>query len=67
MTSAQTPLLKATDVARELSISNALAYRLIEQGKIYPALRIGRALRVTREALDDFKQRCTADQSAVTV
>ena len=58
-------LLKATDVARVLNVSRALAYRLIQNGDI-PVIRINRAVRVepsdlkafiikSRNALDDEK------------
>ena len=50
-------LLKASDVARVLSISKALAYRLIQQSLI-PAVRINTAVRVRPCDLDAFIERC---------
>lgn len=48
-------LLKANDVAKILNISRALAYRLIQTGKI-PAVRINHSVRVRFEDLEHFIQ-----------
>jgi len=50
-------LLRARDVAGELSISRALAYRLLRTGQI-PVIRIGHAVRVKRSDLEDYVERC---------
>ena len=50
-------LLRARDVAGELSISRALAYRLLRTGKI-PVVRIGHAVRVKRSDLEEYVERC---------
>lgn len=44
-------LLRANEVARVLNISRALAYRLMQTGKI-PTVRINRSVRVRREDLE---------------
>ena len=46
-------LLKATDIAKILNISRAMAYQLMQQEKIR-SVRIGTARRVRPEDLDDF-------------
>ncbi len=43
-------LLRGMEVARELGISRALAYRLMQDGTL-PVVRIGRAVRVPFEGL----------------
>jgi excisionase family DNA binding protein len=50
----QPVVLKVKEVAAELRISRNLAYEIIQRGEI-DALRIGQAIRVTREALDEYK------------
>jgi excisionase family DNA binding protein len=50
-------LLKATDIARILNISKALAYRLLQQGEI-PAIRINNTVRVKPSDLEDYINRC---------
>ena len=50
-------LLKASDVARILNVSRALAYRLIQQGDI-PVVRINHAVRVKPSDLEVFIQKC---------
>ena len=50
-------LLRAADVARVLSISKALVYRLIQQGLI-PVVRINHAVRVKPSDLSAFIERC---------
>jgi excisionase family DNA binding protein len=47
-------VLKVKEVAGELRVGINQAYELIQRGEIR-SVRIGRAVRVTREALDDFK------------
>ena len=51
-------LLKGTEVAQILSISRALAYRLMAQGQI-TSVRFGRTVRVKPEDLEIFIQRNT--------
>lgn len=46
-------LLRATDVAKILNISLALAYRLLQTGEL-PCVRIGTAVRVRPEDLDAY-------------
>jgi excisionase family DNA binding protein len=47
-------VLKVKEVAVELRVGINQAYELIQRGEIR-SVRIGRAIRVTREALDEFK------------
>lgn len=53
------PLLNAEEVAQELQISIALAYRLIQQKKIR-AVRIGRLVRVRKNDLNQFIEQQTS-------
>jgi excisionase family DNA binding protein len=46
--------LKPKEVAAELRCGKNQAYELIRRGELR-SVRIGRAIRVTREALDEFK------------
>jgi excisionase family DNA binding protein len=46
--------LKAKEVAAELRCGKNQAYELIRRGELR-SVRIGRAIRVTREALEEFK------------
>jgi excisionase family DNA binding protein len=46
--------LKMREVAADLRIGKNQAYELVRDGRIR-SVRIGRAIRVTREALDEFK------------
>lgn len=46
-------LLRADQVARRLSISRALAYRLMQTGEI-PTIRFSRTVRVSEADLEDF-------------
>jgi excisionase family DNA binding protein len=46
-------LLKASDVARILNISRALAYRLLQKGDI-PVVRINHAVRVKPKDLETY-------------
>ena len=55
-------LLRARDVAGELSISRALAYRLLRTGKI-PVVRIGHAVRVKRSDLEEYVERCRTTEA----
>jgi len=57
-------LLRARDVAGELSISRALAYRLLRTGKI-PVVRIGHAVRVKRSDLEEYVERCRTTEAGV--
>src|SRR5215204_2818181 len=47
-------VLKVMEVAGELRIGRNQAYELVRTGQLR-AVRIGQAIRVTREALDEFK------------
>jgi excisionase family DNA binding protein len=47
-------VLKVMEVADELRIGRNQAYELVRSGQLR-AVRIGQAIRVTREALDAFK------------
>ncbi len=47
-------VLKVKEVAAELRIGRNQAYELVRTGAIR-SVNIGRAVRVTREALEDFK------------
>ena len=53
-------LLKATDIARILNISKALAYRLIQHGEI-PVVKISHSVRVKLSDLEDYVKRCRED------
>lgn len=46
--------LKMREVAADLRIGKNQAYELVRDGRIR-SVRIGRAIRVTREAFDEFK------------
>ena len=47
-------VLKVREVAAELRIGINQAYEAVRDGRIR-SVKIGRAVRVTREALEDFK------------
>ncbi len=47
-------LLKVPEVAAELRVGVNQAYELVRCGDL-AAIKIGRAIRVTREALEEFK------------
>ena len=47
-------VLKVREIAAELRCGKNQAYELVRSGAIR-SVRIGRAVRVTREALDQFK------------
>jgi putative molybdopterin biosynthesis protein len=47
-------VLKVDEVAADLRVDRKTVYELIRAGEL-PALKLGRALRVTREAYEDFK------------
>lgn len=49
----QYPLLKASEVAKILSISRAKAYQLLNSGHI-PIVRIDHSVRVRREDLQNY-------------
>lgn len=50
----QTPtLLRVNDVAEKLGVNRNLVYKLISE-KSLAALRVGRHLRVTEQAVNDF-------------
>lgn len=50
-------LLKATEVAKILNISRALAYRLMRTAEI-PVIRFGRTVRVKSSDLEAFIDKC---------
>ena len=50
-------LLKASDIARILNISKALAYRLIQRGVI-PSVRINHAVRIMPSDLEEYINHC---------
>jgi excisionase family DNA binding protein len=55
LTGSQRPdVLKVMEVADELRIGRNQAYELVRSGQLR-AVRIGQAIRVTREALEEFK------------
>jgi excisionase family DNA binding protein len=47
-------VLKVNEVATELRCAKRLAYELVRSGQLR-SVRIGKAIRVTREALEEFK------------
>ena len=49
-------LLTAKDVAQTLKISNALAYRLIQEGQLQ-AVKFRRTVRVRQDDLENFIQK----------
>ncbi len=53
------PLLRGEEVAEQLQISIALAYRLMQKGKIR-SVRIGRLVRVRQHDLDRFIEQQTS-------
>lgn len=53
------PLLDAEEVAQQLRISIALAYRLIQRGQIR-SVRIGRLVRVRKNDLERFIEQQTS-------
>ncbi len=46
-------LLRAEEVARLLSLGRSTVFALMKSGEL-PSVRIGRAVRVPREAIDEF-------------
>ncbi len=50
-------LLKASDIARILNISKAMAYRLMQRKEI-PIIKINHAVRVNPADLEDYIKRC---------
>jgi len=46
-------VLNVKDLAEALSISQNTAYNLVRSGQIH-SVRIGRAYRITREAVEEF-------------
>ena len=57
LTTQTQPLLKATDVAKILNISRALAYRLLQYGDI-PAIKIKNTVRVKPSDLEKYIADC---------
>lgn len=53
MMTKETRLLTAQDVANQLQCSRSMAYTLMQRGDI-KTIRLGRAVRVTPEALQEF-------------
>lgn len=58
MPTTQTLLLTVSDACRELAISRAHLYRLIERGEI-EAAHIGRLIRIPRRSLEAYVERLT--------
>jgi len=58
---AEERLLKATDIARILGISRALAYRLLQQREI-PVIKFNRTVRVRSADLQDFIEKCRQEK-----
>ena len=48
-----TRLLTVNDIAQQLQISQSFAYALMQRGEI-PTVRLGRAVRVRPQDLEDF-------------
>jgi excisionase family DNA binding protein len=55
-------VLKVTEVAADLRVGRNQAYELVRSGRIR-SVRIGRAIRVPREALESFKAGRRAEAS----
>jgi excisionase family DNA binding protein len=53
-------LLKAKDVAKRLNVSLAMAYRLMQSGKLR-SVHFGRSVRVLEEDLKEFILECRSD------
>lgn len=53
-------MLSVQEVASCLGVSTMTVYRLIEQRKI-TCVRVGRSIRVSREAFDEFLRRNTSE------
>lgn len=53
-----TKLLKADDVASIMDVSKSFVYKLIRTGEL-PAVRLGSAVRVKPDDLEDFIKSCT--------
>ena len=53
-------LLTVPQVGRELNLGRSTVYSLIAAGRL-KVVRVGRAVRVTPEALDDFVRRLQED------
>ncbi len=61
----QSPLLSAEQIAKQLNISRAMAYKLLQGGEIR-SIKIGRAVRTREEFVDEFLKRqefCRWDSS----
>jgi excisionase family DNA binding protein len=58
-------LMTVTEVARRLSLGRATTYRLVQQGEL-PSVRVGRAVRVPVQALDDWVEARTRSRAAST-
>jgi excisionase family DNA binding protein len=58
----QPATLKMREVAADLRIGKNQSYELIRSGRLR-SVRIGRAIRVTREALEEFKAGDRAEAS----
>ncbi len=55
-------LLRARDVAEALGVAKSTAYELMATGQL-PVVRIGRSVRVPRDALRQWIERQTADDT----
>ena len=49
-------VLNVKDLAEILSVSHNTAYNLVRSGQVH-SIRIGRAYRIPREAVDEFLQK----------
>jgi len=58
-------LLRIPEVAAELRLARSSVYQLIQTGEL-PVVRIGRAVRVPRSALEDWIEHQLSEQHAVT-
>jgi excisionase family DNA binding protein len=59
------PIIRVADVAKLLDVSPGLIYACVKDGTI-PALRIGRALRFSRDAILSWMNRQNGEAGATT-
>ena len=57
------PLFTISEVAKYLQVSNTTVYRLIKDGSLN-GVRVGQALRFTRQNIEDFLESCAVDGNA---
>lgn len=58
----QTILLRAEEAARMLQISRSGMFRLMAEGRVPGVVRIGRSVRLSREALENWVQQQVDEQ-----